>query len=156
MNKSSILIHKNNISQNLAGLLKTKLMITFNEALKTVKYATKKLPKEHIELSICLNRILAEDVISPIAIPSFNKSAMDGFACRQQDLSETLKIIETISAGTAPTKTIGEKQCSRVMNGAMIPEGADCVITVEHSKIVEEKHIRFTKSKTKTNIYIKR
>ena len=60
-------------------------MITFNEALKTVKYATKKLEKEHIELAKCLNRVLAEDVVSPSAIPPFNKSAMDGFACRQVD-----------------------------------------------------------------------
>ena len=130
-------------------------MITFNEALKTVKHATKKLPKEHVELLKCLNRVLAEDVISSIAIPSFDKSTMNGFACRQEDLSETLKIIETIPAGTTPTKTIGEKQCARIMNGAMIPKGANCVIMVEHSEIVEEKYIHFTKSKTKTNICIK-
>ena len=130
-------------------------MITFNEALKTVKHATKKLPKEHIELSKCLNRVLAEDVISPIAIPPFNKSAMDGFACRQEDLSEMLEILETIPAGTPPTKVIGEKQCSRIMTGAMVPEGADCVIMVEHTETLDEKHIRFTESNTKTNICIK-
>ncbi|WP_164977430.1 molybdopterin molybdotransferase MoeA [Ancylomarina salipaludis] len=130
-------------------------MITFNEALKTVKHATKKLEKEHIELSKCLNRVLAEDVVSPISIPPFNKSAMDGFACRQADLKETLEILETIPAGTHPTKTIGKNQCSRIMTGAMVPEGADCVVMVEKSEIVDPNHVRFTETKTKTNICIK-
>ncbi len=130
-------------------------MITFNEALKTVKHATKKLEKEHIELSKCLNRVLAEDVVSTISIPPFNKSAMDGFACRQTDLAETLEILETIPAGTPPTKVIGKNQCSRIMTGAMVPEGADCVVMVEKSEIVDPNHVRFTDTKTKTNICIK-
>lgn len=130
-------------------------MITFNEALKTVKHATKKLEKEHIDLSKCLNRVLAEDVVSPCAIPPFNKSAMDGFACRQADLSKQLEILETIPAGTPPTKTIGQKQCSRIMTGAMVPEGADCVIMVEHTETTDEKYVRFTKTETKSNICIK-
>ncbi len=130
-------------------------MITFNEALKTVKHATKKLEKEHIDLSKCLNRVLAADVESPIAIPPFNKSAMDGFACRQADLSETLEILETIPAGTPPTKVVGEKQCSKIMTGAMVPEGADCVIMVEHTETTDDKFVRFTESNTKTNICIK-
>lgn len=130
-------------------------MITFNEALKTVKHATKKLEKEHIDLSKCLNRVLAEDVISSCTIPPFNKSAMDGFACRQADLSEQLEIVETIPAGTPPTKIIGQKQCSKIMTGAMVPEGADCVIMVEHTDITDEKYVRFTKTETKSNICIK-
>jgi molybdopterin molybdotransferase len=130
-------------------------MITFNEALKTVKHATKKLEKEHVELSKCLNRVLAEDVASSSAIPPFNKSAMDGFACRKSDLSEQLEILETIPAGTPPTKTIGKNQCSRIMTGAMVPEGADCVIMVEHTETTDNKYVRFTETKTKTNICIK-
>ena len=130
-------------------------MITFNEALKTVKHATKKLQKEHVELSKCLNRVLAEDVVSPIAIPPFNKSAMDGFACRKADLSETLEIIETLPAGTPPSKTVGQNQCSKIMTGAMVPEGADCVIMVEHTETTDDKYVRFTETNTKTNICIK-
>ena len=130
-------------------------MITFNEALKTVKHATKKLEKEHVELSKCLNRVLAEDVLSSSSIPPFNKSAMDGFACRQVDLSEQLEILETIPAGTAPTKSIEKNQCSRIMTGAMIPEGADCVIMVEHTETIDDAFVRFTETKTKSNICIK-
>ncbi|MDE5417367.1 molybdopterin molybdotransferase MoeA [Labilibaculum sp. DW002] len=130
-------------------------MITFHEALKTVKHATTKLDREIIDLSDCLNRVLAEDVLSDMSLPPFNKSAMDGYACKQSDLSENLEVLEVIAAGSAPTLNIGEKQCSRIMTGAMVPEGADTVIMIEHTEEVDEGHIRFTKEKTKSNICLK-
>ncbi|MDQ2178839.1 gephyrin-like molybdotransferase Glp [Marinifilum sp. D714] len=130
-------------------------MITFHEALKTVKHATRKLEKEHIDISDCLNRVLAEDVRSDMAIPPFNKSAMDGYACKKEDLLEELEVLEVIAAGVAPSKSIGSKQCSKIMTGAMVPEGADTVIMVEHTEELENNRIRFTKEKTKSNICIK-
>lgn len=134
------------------GLSKTNNMITFHEALKTVKNATIKMNKETVDLSECLNRVLAEDVLSDISMPPFNKSAMDGFACKMSDLKENLEILEIIAAGSIPTKEIGAKQCSKIMTGAMVPKGADCVIMVEHTEQVDENHIRFTKETTKSNI----
>lgn len=130
-------------------------MITFHEALKTVKHATTKLDREIIDLSDCLNRVLAEDVLSDMSLPPFNKSAMDGYACKQSDLSENLEVLEVIAAGSAPTLNIGDKQCSKIMTGAMVPEGADTVIMIEHTEEVDEGHIRFTKEKTKSNICLK-
>jgi molybdopterin molybdotransferase len=134
---------------------KTNAMITFHEALKTVKAATKKLEKEHVDLSECFNRVLAEDVRSDMSIPPFNKSAMDGYACKQEDLQENLEVLEIIAAGTAPTKEVGAGQCSKIMTGAMVPEGADTVIMVEHTEEIDKSHIRFTKENSKSNICIK-
>ena len=133
---------------------KTNTMITFHEALKTVKAATKKLEKEHVDLSECFNRVLAEDVRSDMSIPPFNKSAMDGYACKQEDLQENLEVLEVIAAGTAPTKEVGAGQCSKIMTGAMVPEGADTVIMVEHTEEIDGSHIRFTKENSKSNICI--
>ncbi|MCT4602671.1 MAG: molybdopterin molybdotransferase MoeA [Marinifilum sp.] len=130
-------------------------MITFHEALKTVKHATRKLEKEYIDISECLNRVLAEDVCSDMAIPPFNKSAMDGYACKQENLTDDLEVLEIIAAGSAPTKAVGNKQCSKIMTGAMIPEGADTVIMAEHTEKVDNNRIRFTKENTKSNICIK-
>ena len=130
-------------------------MITFHEALKTVKHATTKLDREIIDLSDCLNRVLAEDVLSDMSLPPFNKSAMDGYACKQSDLSEKLEVLEVIAAGSAPTLTVGDKQCSKIMTGAMVPEGADTVIMIEHTEEIDEQHIRFTKEKSKSNICLK-
>jgi molybdopterin molybdotransferase len=134
---------------------KTNNMIPFHEALETVKYATKKLGSENIDLADCLNRVLAQDVFSDLSIPPFNKSAMDGYACKQSDLANPLQIVEIIAAGSVPTKTIGPNQCSKIMTGAMVPEGADTVIMIEHTEQIDENHIRFTKGKTKSNICLK-
>ena len=64
-------------------------------------------------------------------MPPFNKSAVDGYACRKEDLSEKLEVIEVIKAGQSPEKSVGIKQCSKIMTGAPVPEGADVVIMVE-------------------------
>ena len=130
-------------------------MITFHEALKTVKHATRKMEKEHADISNCLNRVLAEDITSDMAIPPFNKSAMDGYACKFDDLNEELEVLEVIAAGEAPTKPVGSKQCSKIMTGAMVPKGADTVIMVEHTEILSNNKIRFTKENTKSNICVK-
>lgn len=130
-------------------------MITFHEALKTVKHATTKLDREIINLSDCLNRVLAEDVLSDMSMPPFNKSAMDGYACKQSDLSDKLEVLEVVAAGSAPTMSVGDKQCSKIMTGAMVPEGADTVIMIEHTEKVDDNHIQFTKEKTKSNICLK-
>jgi len=102
-----------------------------------------------------LNRVLREDVASDIAMPPFNKSAMDGFACRREDLGDELSVIETIAAGFEPKKAIGPNQCAKIMTGAPVPEGADCVIMVEYTQIAGENRIRFTGSDTEDNICLK-
>jgi len=97
-------------------------------------------PVELVEISItlALGYVLAESVVSPIDFPSFSNSSMDGFAVISSDLINAtpdnpanLKIIEDIPAGYIPQKRVGIGQASRIMTGAMLPEGADCVIQVE-------------------------
>ena len=85
-------------------------------------------------------------------MPPFNKSSMDGYACRRQDIHGPLTVIETIPAGTASRCTLGLGQCAKIMTGAPVPTGADCVIMVEHTETLDEGTIRFTKDDTKNNI----
>jgi len=80
---------------------------------------------------------------------------MDGFACRRADLANELTVIETVPAGTMPKRTIGQNQCAKIMTGAVVPEGADCVIMVEYTENVAENKIRFTGSSTEDNICLK-
>jgi len=130
-------------------------MITFEEAFNIVINNITGLADEKVEMTASVGRILAEDVISDIAMPPFDKSAMDGFACRMQDIQQDLNIIETIPAGRKPQKIITKNQCSRIMTGAMIPNGADCVIMIEHTEKVSENMVRFTHQKTSPNICYK-
>ncbi|MCP4553061.1 MAG: molybdopterin molybdotransferase MoeA [Bacteroidetes bacterium] len=127
-------------------------MISYEEALKTVIDAVFfEVDSERVSLDNSLNRVLAEDVVSDVDMPPFNKSAMDGYACKRADLSNELEVLELIPAGSIPTKEIGSKQCSKIMTGAMMPEGADCVIKVEETEELPTKKIRFIARQTKSN-----
>lgn len=128
-------------------------MISFEEAISIVLNESGQIPgEEEVYFTDTPGRILARDVISDTDMPPFDKSAMDGYACRKQDITTELDVIEVIPAGTFPTKKISENQCSKIMTGAMIPQGADCVLMVEHTERTGENKIRFTKTETATNI----
>ena len=106
---------------------------------------------ERINLDSALNRVLAEDVFSDTDMPPFNKSAMDGFACRISDIDLELEIIETIPAGKSPQSKIKPGQCAKIMTGAPIPEGADCVIMIEDAEVKKDK-IKIRHKPDKSNI----
>jgi len=129
----------------------------FDDAFEIVMNSARLLGTERlsIEGDDLLNRILAEDVTSDIDMPPFNKSLRDGFACRRADLGDELIIIETIPAGSQPKKAVGQKQCTRIMTGAVVPAGADCVIMAEHTESTAKDRIRFVGGGTEDNIRAK-
>ena len=127
-------------------------MIIFEDAYKLVVNSSIKTENEYVSLNASLNRILAEDVISDIDMPPFDKSAMDGYACRKEDMHNELQIIEVIQAGKVPKKRIKKNLCSKIMTGAIIPEGADCVLMVEHTENLSKNKIKFIKESSNNNI----
>lgn len=128
-------------------------MIPFKEAYNIVVSKVVQLGKtEEVALSQSIGRILAQDVVSDINMPPFRKTAVDGYACRMSDIGSVLEVIEVIPAGVMPSKTVDKGQCSKIMTGAPIPSGADCVIMVEQTKIIDPNHIEFTGKSTKANI----
>ncbi|MCF8298035.1 MAG: molybdopterin molybdotransferase MoeA [Saprospiraceae bacterium] len=128
-------------------------MIKFDEAFDIVLNSAQfTLDAERIDFIDSLGRILAEDVNSDINMPPFDKSAMDGFACRKEDINNELEVIEVLPAGKIPEKVVGKNQCTKIMTGAIIPEGADTVIMVEQTETIAENKIRFTAEKTRSNI----
>lgn len=129
-------------------------MIPYEEAFETIINNSRTLGKEQVNFRNSLNRVLAENVYSDINMPPFNKSAMDGYACRKSDLANPLEVIETIAAGVWPKKIVGKNQCAKIMTGAPLPKGADTVIMVEYTENIDANHIIFTKKDTKPNICI--
>lgn len=108
--------------------------IKVTDAIDRVMQYKQRGETETVAFQECDFRRLAEPVVATNHIPSFHKSPYDGFALRSadtQDASEEnpveLKVIEHIGAGVLPTKVIGEGEAIRIMTGAKIPEGADCV-----------------------------
>ena len=95
-------------------------------------------PALRMPLDDALDGVLAEDVVSPLDIPAWTNSAMDGYAARSEDVrgaGETspvwLRVIEHIPAGHFPTRRLGPGECARIFTGAPLPEGADSVIRQE-------------------------
>lgn len=130
-------------------------MIPFEKAYELVMAAARPLDTERVPLAGALNRVLAEDAVSDMDMPPFDKSAMDGYACRKADLDEALRVIETIPAGSMPTRNIAPGECAKIMTGAPVPEGADCVIMIERSETAGAGLVRFTGTSTPANICIR-
>lgn len=130
-------------------------MITFEKAYEIVMNSAFSTGTEKVPFTDSYNRVLAGKIVSDIDIPPFDKSSMDGFACRKQDLANDLEVIETIPAGKSPLMAPGINQCSKIMTGAPVPEGADCVIMIEDTEVLPSGEIRFTKAFTKENIAIR-
>jgi molybdopterin molybdotransferase len=90
---------------------------------------------ERVFVRQALDRVLAADVISPIDVPSHDNSAMDGWAVRFDDIAaegETrLRNIGTAFAGRAFDGKVGAGETVRIMTGAILPQGVDCVVVQE-------------------------
>lgn len=127
-------------------------MISYEEALKLVLQNAHPLGTETVDFETSLDNVLAEDIVSDMDMPPFDKSAMDGYACRREDLKNELEIIEVIPAGRWPEKKVGKNQCSKIMTGAPLPRGADTVIMIEQVKEVAGNKIVFTHESTKSNV----
>jgi len=132
--------------------MESKTVINLDQAIQLAFAKTQTLPTEKIEFSRAGERVLAEDVYSDVNMPPFNKSAMDGYACRKEDLGAWLEMMEIIPAGRPPKYRILPGQCSKIMTGAAVPEGADTVFMVEQSEINERNRVRFKGNKTNSNI----
>lgn len=127
-------------------------MISYEEALKQVLESAHTLGIETVEFENSFNRVLAEDIVSDMDMPPFDKSAMDGYACRREDLQHELEVVELIPAGHWPEKKVGKDQCSKIMTGGPLPQGADTVIMIEQVREVGENKIVFTGENTKSNV----
>lgn len=99
-------------------------------------------PPLRIPLDDALGAVLAEDVTSPLDIPAWTNSAMDGYAARAADVRGAspaapvrLRIVEELPAGAFPTRPIGPSECARIFTGAPLPDGADSVIRQEDTDL---------------------
>ena len=92
---------------------------------------------ERAHVRSALGRVLAQDVVSPIAVPGHDNSAMDGYAVRFQDLlpvgDTVLKRIGESFAGKPWTGAIGAGECVRIFTGGVMPRGADSVVMQERA-----------------------
>jgi molybdopterin molybdotransferase len=106
-------------------------VLTVEEAQQRVLDEVRALEDEVVTLINAQGRVLREDVAAPIDLPQGDNSAMDGYALRVEDVPGSLRVIEDIAAGHGPRLRVERGTASRIMTGALIPEGADAVAQVE-------------------------
>ena len=119
-------------------------MITTEQAIKIIRDSVPSLGTEVIEYTDALTRVLAENIFSDSDFPPFNRSSVDGYACKNVDLNKPLRVIEEIPAGKSPSKAITAGECAKIMTGAELPEGADIVIMKEDVISLNNYTIRYT------------
>lgn len=115
-------------------------MISVNEAKSIINNNIIELKPESVDLSNSSGRILAQKTIANLSSPSFDNSAMDGFAVRSSDTIGATKNscvslinIDVSSAGSPSDLVLKKGECIQCMTGAKIPNGADAIIMVEDS-----------------------
>jgi molybdopterin molybdotransferase len=94
--------------------------------------------------SAALGLVLGADVVSDLDMPPYDKSMMDGYAVRCADLPKgrgTLDVIEEITAGRVPKLALEKGEASRIMTGAPIPPGADAVVIVERTRLLDDDRV---------------
>ena len=106
---------------------------------------------EEVELSRAIGRILAEDIAAIQPQPPFDRSPLDGYALMaadtvgaSKDEPVTLRVIDRVMAGSVASETVTAGTAVRIMTGAPIPAGADCVIRQEDTDYGEEQVAIYT------------
>lgn len=127
-------------------------MTSLKDALAQIQSLITNYKTINLQTNKSLGRILGEDVYADMNIPPFDKSAMDGYACRKADISMILRVIDVVPAGCNSDIKITEGTCVKIMTGARIPEGADCVIKIEDTELITNDTIRFKGKNSKSNI----
>ncbi len=116
--------------------------VRLGDALTAILSNVRQLGTERAPFDRALGRVLAEDIVSRVDIPPFDRSAVDGYAVRAADTFGTsqtkqkkLRVIGSARMGVATKLRVGRGQAVKLMTGAQMPKGADAVVMVEHTKV---------------------
>ncbi|MFV0562872.1 molybdopterin molybdotransferase MoeA [Malaciobacter mytili] len=134
--------------------------LDFNEAVKkSLELIVPTTLTQKIPLLEALNKVIAQDIICIKNLPSFNNSAMDGFAVKFEDAGKKLNIKRVIYAGDKDKKILAnlqDNECYKIMTGAQVPNDADTIIPIENCLEVTDKTVLIPKDLKKgSNLRIK-
>jgi molybdopterin molybdotransferase len=114
--------------------------ISFEEARRRLAASVAPIARaERVPLAAAGWRVAAEDIVSPIDVPPFARSAMDGYALVAADAANAdvspvrLRVVEQIYTGRPPSTPVTRGTCAEIATGAPMPEGADAVVMVEQT-----------------------
>ena len=132
------------------------MSICIKEALRIISKNILKVSCEIVPIENIQGRILAEDIYAKLSLPTFNNSAMDGYAVKLSDQNKEVKVLDIIFAGSEKRTNFEEGQCVKIMTGARVPSSTEAIVPQELVTNIDEntillpdtininQHIRFT------------
>lgn len=131
----------------------------FDAARRLMTRRVEPVGTERVELEKAAGRVLAEDIAAAEDVPAFDRSPYDGYALRAADIAAashenpvTLRILEEIAAGSVSHRPVTAGFCVKILTGAPIPAGADCVEMFENTRFTDETAVFFAPKRTGENI----
>jgi len=141
-------MHVSKMSVRMHGFAR---YVRLNDALKTILSHVRPVGVETVKFDQALGRVLAEDVVSKVDVPPFDRSAVDGYAVRASDTfgaSESklviLRMVGSIAIGSPAKLRLRKSEAAKIMTGAPMPAGADAVVMLENARDVGKKLEVFT------------
>jgi len=110
-------------------------------ARKSLEIAVPTSLKESVSIQNVLGRVISNDIACIKNMPSFDNSAMDGFAVRFEDAGKGLKVKKTILAGETSKACLSANTCYRIMTGAQVPSDADTIVPIENMLEVNGEYV---------------
>jgi molybdopterin molybdotransferase len=112
-------------------------MISVTEAKNFIQENVDRLSPVSLPLQLSAGLVLAKDIYSPVNIPAFPQSGMDGYALAFSSIDKPIAIAGEQAAGANYTARVKPETAARIFTGAVVPEGADTVVMQEKVKIVD-------------------
>jgi molybdopterin molybdotransferase len=107
------------------------MAVSIDEALRLIYESSVKKSVEIVNIEDAKSRILAQDIVSTCNLPTYDNSAMDGFAIKCSDAGESVKVTQSILAGDKSDFLLVESEAIRIMTGAKIPSGSEAIVPIE-------------------------
>lgn len=111
------------------------MAINVEEALSAIYTFASPTQSEIVPIENAIHRVLCESITAKHSLPSFDNSAMDGYAVRVEDAGKTLRQSCVIFAGDGEEIRMVEDQCIRIMTGAKIPQGCEAIVPIEEVSV---------------------
>jgi molybdopterin biosynthesis enzyme len=125
-------------------------MISVRNAIEVILEQVEQGPVCRVPLVEAAGKVLAEDVKSDVDMPPFDKSFVDGYALRSEDVAQVpvdLDVVGVVPAGTVPDFALQPGQAAKVMTGAPVPKGATAVQMVEQTiDLADREQVRILES----------
>ncbi|MDW8034339.1 MAG: molybdopterin-binding protein [Nitrososphaerota archaeon] len=123
-----------------------RLLVSLEEAIQMIYSRIREVEAvEEIDLDEAVGRVSAESVKAPFDVPLFDRSAMDGYCVKAEDVYSAnqfnpvrLRVVGSIGVDEEPKISIKSGECAQVATGSIIPEGGNAVIMYEHTERVDD------------------